>query len=410
MAEPLVSLLDPEFEEDPVGALARLREISPLVRIGFPGGPPVWLITRDKEIKEVMSDPRFVAGISKVPGHQGPSIQEQLLSSLDLPDEMVDYSKSNLQVQDGADHARLRRLVTPAFSGRRIKALRPRIEETSARLIDALAQKGSGDLLRDYSTPLTAAVICELVGIDEADQPQIRAWMDEYTNADADFAKSVRGLFAYLKNLIERRRVEPRDDMISTLVQMMDEGGDRLSEAEIISTVAVLVNAGYHSTAHFIPNAVLTLLDNPDQLALLRARPQALPHAIEELMRIATPLPTTGPRYATEDLEIAGVTVCKGDALTGSLLSANNDPRLFPEPGRCDVDRVLKPGVSHLAFGTGPHRCFGASLANLEGEIALDHLMLQRDTLEIAVSHDKLRYRELIPGGARMFSAFPVRF
>jgi cytochrome P450 len=409
MAEPIVSLLDPEFEDDPIGTLARLREMSPLVRIGFPGGPPVWLITRGEDIKAALSDPRFVVDISKVPGNQGPSIAEQTLASLDLPEELLAHSTYNLQLQDGENHARLRRLVAPAFTGRRIKALRPRIEEISARLVDAFAQKGSGDLLQEYSTPLTGAVICELIGIDEADQPQMRKWMDEYANADADFTRSSLGLFECLKKLIERRRADPADDLISSLVQTMDEDGDRLSEAEMFAMVAAVVNAGYHSTAHFIPNAVLTLLDNPDQLALLRARPEALPHAVEELMRIASILPAAGPRYATEDMEFAGVSVCRGDALTGSLLSANFDPRVFPEPERCDVQRVPKPGEGHLAFGAGPHRCPGAALANLEGEIALDHLLLQRDSLEITVRRSKLRYREPIPGGPRLFSAFPVR-
>lgn len=409
MAEPIVSLLNPEFEDDPVGAFGRLREQGPLVRIGFPGGPPVWLITRSEEFKAAWSDPRLVTNISNVPGQEGPSIADQALASLDVPDELLRYFTSNLMLQDGPVHSRLRRLVAPAFSVRRIKALRPRIEEVSARLLDAFAKKGSGDLLREYATPLTGAVICELVGIDEEDQPQIRQWMDEYANIDRDFTTSALSLFDYTKKLIERRRAEPADDMISTLVQTMDEDGDRLSEDEIISMVGVLVNGGYHSTAHFIPNAVLTLLDNPDRLALLRARPEALPHAINELMRIANPIPSAGPRYASEDMEVAGVPICKGDAVTGSLQSVNYDPRVFAAPERCQVDRVLKRGEGHLAFGAGPHRCIGAALAELEGEIAIDHLFLKHDTLELAVASRELRYRELIPGGARLFSKFPVR-
>lgn len=409
MAEPIVSLLAPEFEDDPIGAFARLREKAPLVRIGFPGGPPVWLITRSEEFKAAWSDPRLVTNISNVPGQEGPSIADQALASLDVPDELMRYFTSNLMLQDGQDHSRLRRLVAPAFSVRRIKALRPRIEHISAQLIEAFAQKGSGDLLREYATPLTGAVICELVGIDEPDQPQIRQWMDEYANIDRDFTTSALSLFDYTKKLIERRRAEPADDMISTLVQTMDADGDHLTEDEIISMVGVLVNGGYHSTAHFIPNAVITLLDNPDQLALLRARPEALPHAINELMRIANPIPSAGPRYASEDMELAGVQICKGDAVTGSLQSVNHDPRVFAEPERCQVERVLKRGEGHLAFGSGPHRCIGAALAELEGEIALDHLFLKRDTLELAVDISELRYRELIPGGARLFSKLPVR-
>jgi hypothetical protein len=383
--------------------------MSPLVRIGFPGGPAVWLVTRREEITAVLNDPRFVADISKVPGYQGPSIAKQMLASQGMPEEFAANFACNLQLQDGENHARLRRLVAPAFSARRVKALRTRIEEISAGLIGALARKGSGDLLREYSAPLSGAVICELIGIDDADQPRVREWMDEYVNADADFTRSSLGLFGYLKELIERRRAEPADDLISALVQTADEDGGRLSEAEMFAMVSTVINAGYHATAHFIPNAVLTLLDNPDQLALLRARPEALPHAVEELMRMATILPAAGPRYATEDLVLAGVSVCKGDALTGSLLSANFDPRVFPGPERCDVQRVPKPGEGHLAFGAGPHRCPGAGLANLEGEIALDHLLVQRDGLEVAVPRSKLRYREPIPGGPRLFSAFPVR-
>ncbi|AOR37030.1 hypothetical protein BFF78_11295 [Streptomyces fodineus] len=409
MAEPVASLLDPEFEDDPVGAFARLREMAPLVRIGFPGGPPVWLITRSEEVKAALNDPRLVVDASNVPGHQGLNIAGQMIENLGVPEDIAGYLANSLMLQDGKNHARLRRLVAPAFSVKRVKALRPRIEQVSARLLEDLAQKEHVDLVREYSTPLTGAVICELVGIDEADQPQLRKWMDEYANPDADFAKSTRSLFDYAKNLIQKRRAEPADDMISTLMQTEGEDGDRLTDAEIVSLIGVLVNGGYHSTAHFIPNAVLTLLDNPDQLALLRAKPEALPHAMEELMRIGNPIPSAGPRYATEDMEFAGVPICKGDALTGSLQSANYDPRVYSDPERCDVERVVPQGGAHVAFGAGPHRCVGAALANLEGEIALNHLLIQRDTLEITVSRRQLRYRELIPGGARLFSSFPVR-
>jgi cytochrome P450 len=406
MAEPIVSLLNAEFKDDPVAAYARLREMSPLVRIGFPGGPPVWLITRNEDFKTALSDPRLVTQASNVPGHRGPSLADQAVASLGLPEEFRDYVTANLMVSDGQYHTRLRRLVMPAFTARRIKALRPRIERISARLIEALAQRGSGDLIQDYAQPLTAAVICELIGIDEADQPHVRKCMNEYVNADADFAAGARGLFEYTKKLIERRRAEPGDDMVSTMVQATGADGDRFTEAEIIAMTGLMVNAGYHSTAGFIGLAVLVLLDNPDQLALLRARPEVLPHAMEELMRVANPVPNAGPRYATEDLEFAGVSVCKGDALTGSIQSANYDPRVFSEPERCDVERVLRPGQGHLAFGAGPHRCLGAGLANIEGEIAINHLMIECQSLKLA---GRLRYREPFPGGAQLFTAFPVR-
>ncbi|WP_431041559.1 cytochrome P450 family protein [Streptomyces sp. P1-3] len=405
MSEPIVSLMNPEFADDPVGAYARLREKSPLVRIGHPGGPPVWLITRCEDVKAALSDPRLVVDYSSVPGHQGRSLVDEMVEAANLPDDFRDYA-GNMMYQDGKEHARLRRLVTPALTVRRIKALRPRMEKTSARLIDALAQKGSGDLIEEYSSPLTGTVICELIGIDEADQPQMREWMHDYANGDQ--AASAQGMVEYTKKLIERRRAAPTDDMISTLVQTSDEDGDRLSEAEIIGLVLLLVIAGHHSTAHFIPNAVVALFDHPDQLALLRAKPEALPHAIDELLRIANPLPIAAPRYATEDLEFAGVSICKGEALTGSFQSANYDPRVFPEPERFNVERVMKRGEGHLSFGAGPHYCIGAALARLEGEIALDHLLLKRDSLEITVSRDDLSYTD-ISLGLRMLAELPVR-
>ncbi|MEV7190129.1 cytochrome P450 [Kitasatospora sp. NPDC093102] len=407
--EQAVSLLSPEFEEDPVGALARLREKAPLVRVGYPGGQRVWLMTRSEEIRAVLSDPRFVVDVTRVPGHEGPSITEQMIAALDLSDELRDSFGANLALEDGQSHARLRRFLAPAFTLRRIKALRPRIEEMSAPLLAALVRKGSGDLLHEYAAPLTSGVICELIGIDEADRPQIQRWMSEYANANADFTASLQGLSGYTRQLIERRRAEPADDTISTLVHAVNADGDRLSEADITSLVVNLVNAAYHAMNDFILNAVLILEDNPDQLALIRARPEALPHAVEELMRIAPSIPNAGPRYATEDMEVAGIPICQGDILTGSLHSANFDPRFFPRPEQCDVERVVKPGESHLSFGSGPHRCIGAALANLEGEVALDHLLIRHEGLEVAVRRSELKYREVIPGGARLLTSFPVR-
>ncbi len=408
--EEVVSLLAPEFEEDPIGSLARLRERAPLVRVGFPGGQRVWLITRGEVIKKVLSDPLFVVDASKVPGHEGPSITEQMLESLELSDELSQYFGANMMLEDGQSHLRLRRVLAPAFTVRRLQALRPRINEVSAELLDALTGKGSGDLLHEYAAPLTIAVICGLIGIDEADQPRIQKWMGEYAKAEADFTRSLLGLCEHLKELMERRRARPESDMISTLVRAVDADDVEFSEADAVSMTVTLVNASYHAMNDFILNAVLVLQDNPDQLALLRADPGALPHAVDELMRVASSISNAGPRYATQDMEVDGIPIRRGDALTGSLHAANFDPRYFPRPEQCDVRRAPKPGEGHLSFGTGPHRCIGAALANLEGEVAIDHLMLQRDNLELAVGRSELTYSDTMPGGApRLLTSFPVR-
>jgi len=412
--EQVVSLLSPEFEEDPIGALARLREKSPLARVGYPGGARVWLVTRSEDIRKVMSDPRFVVDAAKVDGYEGPSITEQMFAMFDVDDDVADelrgYFGANLMLEDGQSHVRLRRVLAPAFTVRRIQALRPRVEEVSARLLRDLDRKGSGDLLNEYAGPLTTAVICELIGIDEADRPQVREWLAEYINLTADFAAGLLGVCRYLKELLARRRAEPADDLISTLAQAMDAEDVRLSEPDAISLVVTVVNAAYHAVNDFIVNSVLVLEDNPEQLARLRANPEALPHAVEELLRVGSSIALAGTRYATTDLEFAGVRIRQGDALTGSIHSANYDPRYFPRPEQCDIGRRPKAAEGHLSFGAGPHRCIGATLASLEGEVAIDHLMLKRDSVKVAVSRSELRYRDPAPGAApRLLTALPVR-
>ncbi|MGW2707272.1 cytochrome P450 family protein [Streptomyces sp. NPDC001340] len=409
MAEPIVSLMDPEFTHDPIGAYGRLRENSPLVRIGNPGAPPVWLVTRCDDVKAALSDPRFVTDYSNVPGHHGLGVVDQMLAVYDLPEEFREEFRgyaNNMMFVDGKDHARLRRLVTPAFAVRRIKALRPGMEEISAQLLDTLAAKGGGDLLEEYSSPLTGTVICELIGIDKADQPHMRKLMNDYANGDV--VSSAQGMVECAKELIARRRTEPAEDMISTLVRTRDESGDQLSEAEMIAMVLLLVWAGHHSTSHFIPNAVLTLFDHPEQLERLCAAPEFLPHAIDELMRLANPVPLASPRYATEDVEFAGVQVRRGEALTGSYLSANYDPRVFPDPERCDLGREMKRGQGHVSFGAGPHYCVGAALAKLESEVALGDLLLNRDGLELAVKREELEYTDSTLG-VHLLARLPVR-
>lgn len=412
--EQVVSLLSPEFEEDPVGALARLRERSRLVRVGYPGGERVWLVTRGEDIRKVMSDPRFVVDARKVAGREGPSLTEQMFATFDVEEEVAaelrGYFGANLMIEDGQSHVRLRRVLAPAFTVRRLEALRPRIEQISAELLAVLDRKGSGDLLNEYAGPLTSAVICELIGIDEADQPQVQEWLGEYINLKADFAASLLGLCRYLRDLLARRRAEPASDLISTLAQAMDAPDLQLVEADAIALTVTVVNAAYHAVNDFIVNAVLVLEDNPEQLALLRAAPETLPHAVEELLRIGSSISLAGTRYATTDMEFAGVRIREGDALTGSIHSANFDPRYFPRPEHCDFGRRPKAAEGHLSFGAGPHRCIGATLAGIEGAVAIDHLMLQRDTVKVAVSRSELKYRDTMPGGApRLLTSLPVR-
>jgi cytochrome P450 len=405
MVEPVVSLADPQFLNNPVHGYARLREQAPLVRIGMHGVPPVWLATRFDDVQAILTDRRFVVDIGNVPGHRGRSVVQQILAAYGMPEEYWEYV-ANMTFADGAELARLRRLVTPVFSARRTSAMRPRVRQLTDELVDALVTAGGGDLLGDFSSPLTSTVICELIGIDEAGQPQLRRWMHDYTAGDR--LTSAVEMVDYVKDLIRRRRAEPADDMVSMLLSGGDGTGDRLSESEIVAMVLLMVNNGHLSTAHFIPNSVVVLHDHPDQLALLRERPELMPRAIHELMRITSPAALATPRYATEDVEIGGMPVRKGEAVTVSLQSANYDPRRFPDPERVDITRDPGRAENHIAFGAGPHYCLGAALGRLEGEVALDRLLLQETGLTLAVDRDELEYVD-VALAVRLLERLPVR-
>ncbi len=400
-----ISLADPDFMDDPVRTYARLRDRSPMVRIGLPGSPPTWLVTRFEDVRALLADQRFVVDIERVPGHEDGGIVNQLMAAYGLPEEFRPYA-ANMTFLDGKDLSRLRRLVTPVFSARRIKAMRPRVEEIVGDLTAGLAEAGGGDVIGELSSPLTSTVICDLIGVDAEDQPRVREWMHAYTAGD--YATSAMAMVGYFRELVARRRAEPTDDMISMLIASGEDSGDRLSEAEIIAMALLMVNNGHLSTAHFIPNSVLLLFDHPDQLARLRAEPELMPKAIHELMRVTNPATLATPRYATEDLDFAGITVRRGEALIASLQSANFDPNRFRDPERFDITRDPGRAESHIAFGAGPHYCLGAALGRLEGEVALTELLLRRTGLALAVPRERLEYTDAALG-VRLLRQLPVR-
>jgi cytochrome P450 len=408
---PTVNLADEELLRDPPRGYARIREQAPLVRGVSPGMDPVWLVTRYDDVRMVLSDPRFVNNPANVPGMGLQSVTEQMLRARGIPAEYMKYRLNQMLEFDGADHARLRGLVSQAFTVRRVAALRPRTEEITENLLDRLpaaAEDGVVDLMRHFASPLPDTVLCDLVGISAADRPRWREWRDAiWPRATERGAQAWRDLIAYLRDLIERRRSEPTDDLISELIRAQGEGGDRLSETELITMILILGQTGHLTTVQLIGNGVVALLTHPEQLALLRDHPELLPRAVHELLRWCAPAPAPRARYATEDLEIGGMPVRKGEAVIPSLLAANYDPRAFPGPDRFDITR--DPGgrpETHIAFGGGPHYCLGAALARQEGEVAFGALLRRHPGLTLAVEPDEL---EREPTGDRGLRALPVR-
>ena len=370
-----VDPMAPELLADPYEGYGRLRERAPLLRGRYLDGTAVWYVTRQAEVRAVLSDPRFANDPATVAGDADRRVS--MTAALGVPPEYAAYFEQTIIKSDPPDHTRLRRLVSRAFTVRRIAALRPRVEALTTGLLDDLARAGDpADLLETFAYPLPIAVIGELVGIDEADRPAWRAAGRALISMDRErIGPAVRELVDHVHAVIDRRRHAPADDLLSALIRTHDDDGDRLSDVEMVTMVLALVFAGHETTAHLIGNATVALLDHPDKLAVLRADPGLWPAAVKELMRWCGPALLSQIRYATVDTELGGVPLHRGDAVLAVLVSANFDPRVYDEPGRLDVTRLVDaPGDGHVGFGHGPHYCLGAALARQEAEVALPAL------------------------------------
>ena len=411
------NVMDPGLLADPFTGYGRLREQGPIVLGRMPDDAPVWLVTRFDDVRELLRDPRFVNAPASVPGHAGADPRTAMMELMGLPEELHRYFLTSLLDSDPPTHGRLRRLVTRAFSARRVQALRPRVERITAELIDALpghARDGVVDLVEHLAYPLPITVICELVGIPEADRGLWRDWSADLLTMRADRLRdSTPQLIEHIKDLIRKRRAVPADDLLSELVAPDDDdagdgGGERISDDEAVTMVLMLVLAGHETTAHLISNGTAALLGHPGQLALLRKDASLWPRAVEELMRWCGPVHMTRLRYATEDLTFRDTRIRRGESVQLVLVAANFDPRRHADPDRLDVTReAVGQGEQHVGFGHGIHYCLGAALARQEAEVALDALLSRYPGLALAVPAGQLE-RVPLPDGWRL-AALPVR-
>jgi len=320
-----------------------------------------------------------------------------------------------------ADHARMRRLLAPSFTARRMRSLRERIDVLVGELLDRLAElTPPADLHEHLSVPLPVLVICELLGVPYEDRATFRAWSDGAGLVnDRDRAAAAFGeLIAYMHQLIERRRTDPGEDVISDLIAADAAAGaaaggaaaagaagedDRLTELGIAQLAAGLLFAGHETTVTRIDVGTLLLLSNPGQRDALLRDPALVPGAVEEILRLAAPGDTVLPRYAHADVEIAGVTIRVGEAVLLSPDIANRDSHAFAEPDEFDIARDANP---HLGFGYGARFCVGASLARVELQAVFGALFQRFPTLDLAVPVSELPFRrELVTGG---LAALPV--
>ncbi|MFF7981748.1 cytochrome P450 [Streptomyces sp. NPDC007901] len=374
--------VDPvELLADPYAVYARLREAGPVHRVAGTDGLPAWLVTRYEDVRQALADPRF--SLDKAHAKPGGYRGFALPPALD----------ANLLNMDPPDHTRVRRLVSQAFTPRRVALLREPVRRTADSLLDAIAPLGRADLIAAYAGPLPIVVICELLGVAEEDRPDFRSWTDALVVPDPArperTKEAVGALLGFFARLLARKRAEPADDLVSAMIAVRDEE-DRLSEDELMSLVFLILFAGYENVVHLIGNATLALLRDPAQLAALRADRTLLGPAVEELARYDGPAPLAIRRFPTEDVTLGGVTVPAGETVLLSLAAAHRDPRRFPDPDRLDLGR---DATGHLALGHGIHYCLGAPLARLETEIALGALLDRFPGLELDMPVDQLSWR-----------------
>jgi cytochrome P450 len=350
------------FRTDPHPVYARLRERGPVHRVRLPEPDQhheTWLVVGYEEARTALADPRLAKDASKI-------------GMLFLDEELIG---KYLLGTDPPQHTRLRALVSRAFTMRRVEELRPRIEEITHGLLDAMLPHGRADLVESFAYPLPITVICELLGVPEMDRTAFRAMSTEAvapTSAESEHDAFVR-LAAYLTELIEDKRCAgPSGDLLSDLIRTTAEDGDRLSVNELRGMAFVLLIAGHETTVNLISSGVLALLTHPDQLAALRADPSLVDGAVEEALRYEGPVENATFRFAAEPLEIGGTKIDRGDAVMIGLTAADRDTRRYADPDRFDVRRDTR---GHLAFGHGVHYCLGAPLARLEARTAIRALL-----------------------------------
>ncbi len=370
----------PPSASSAVPGFRALIKDRPVVLAELPDGSTAWLISGFEELRQMAVDPRFSRALATSPDR--------------APQGFEAFAGGSISGMDPPEHTRLRKLVARAFTARRVEALRPRAARIVEELIDALlAQPQPADLVAAFSLPLPVQVICEMLGVPADDMEQFHAWSDtvlgNWERSSDEIMTAAAEMFVYFGKLIEMKRAQPADDLMTALIAARDQA-DRLSEEELMVLGCTVLIGGHETTANEINLSLLTLLDHPAELAKLRADPELIPGAVEELLRYVRLGGLAPARVTREEAQIGDVTIPAGETVIPLYGTANRDPSVFADPDQFDVARAP---ANHLAFGLGVHYCLGAQLARMELQEAFRGLLGRVPGLRLAVPADQLRFK-----------------
>lgn len=396
-----------EFKRDPLPTFARMRAAGPIVRTRLPIVGDTWLATTYDAVNRLLRDQEnFVVNAA----HAGRPRTAGLRWWMPRAFRVL---SRNMLTSDEPDHRRLRGLVEQAFLRHSVEEMRGQIEQLAERGLDHLEQQarangGSVDLIAHFTRPFPLAVICSLLGLPDEDRPKFMRWAERLTTASSVWGAlaalpGIWKLLGYFQQQFRECRQRPRPGLISSLVEAR-QGGEQLTEDELLAMAFLLLIAGHETTVHLINGGLLALLLHPEQRAKLQADWSRVGSAVEEMLRYVSPVQMSKPRYARHDIELEGQRIKRGEFILALIGSANADPTEFESPERLDIDR--QPN-RHVSFGTGIHVCLGLKLARAEAAIAFERLLTRFPRLALAVDASELHWLGRV--GLRSLQSLPVK-